>query len=118
MTPALGSLILYTTKIDEMIAFYAIHFGYSAHRLNGDRTIELRPPEGAVHLLLYPAAKGVRHGQAAVKLVFACDDVEGFCTKAATRGLRFGKRHRADGYVFANAKDPAGNSVSVSGRFA
>lgn len=118
MTPTLGSLILYTTKIDEMTTFYETHFGYSAQQLDNDRITELRPPNGGVPLLLHPAAKGVRQGQAVVKLVFACDDVEAFCVRAAARGLDFGKRHRAEGYVFANAKDPAGNSVSVSGRFA
>ncbi len=118
MTPPLSSLILYTAKPDEMVAFYQTHFGYRARQLEGDRIIELQPPDGGVPLLLHPAAKGMRQGQAAVKLVFACIDVEEFCAKAQRRGLQFGKVHQADGYVFANAKDPSGNSVSVSGRFA
>jgi predicted enzyme related to lactoylglutathione lyase len=118
MTPTLGSLILYTAKTEEMVTFYQTHFGYRAHRKDGDRITEPRPPEGGVPLLLHPAAKGIRQGQATVKLVFACDTVENFCAKSAARGLSFGKIHRADGYVFANAKDPSGNSVSISGRFA
>ncbi|MFK7764187.1 MAG: VOC family protein [Roseobacter sp.] len=118
MTPPLSSLILYTAKTDEMIAFYVTHFGYRVAHVPGDRITELHPPEGGVALLLHPAAKGMRQGQASVKLVFACDHVETFCETAAARGLHFGKRHTADGYVFANAKDPSGNSVSISGRFA
>ncbi|GFE49270.1 hypothetical protein So717_10230 [Roseobacter cerasinus] len=117
MIPTLGSLILYTHKTDAMIAFYEAHFGYRADQRPGDRIVELRPPDGGLPLLLHPAAKSMRAGQAAVKIVFACDDVETFCTRAAERGLTFGKIHKADGYVFANAKDPSGNSVSVSGRF-
>ena len=117
MTPTLGSLILYTAKKDEMADFYSTHFGYSQTGRDNDRIVELRPPDGGVPLLLHPAARGMRQGQAAVKLVFACSDVEAFCADAAERGLRFGPIHKADGYVFANARDPSGNSVSVSGRF-
>ena len=117
MSPPLGSLILYTNKIEQMAAFYQSHFGYSVQAAETDRITELRPTKGGVPLLLHPAAKGMRQGQAAVKLVFACKDVPAFCAAAAKRGLQFGKIHQADGYVFANAKDPSGNSVSVSERF-
>lgn len=118
MTPTLGSLILYTAKMEQMAGFYETHFGYTHHMRDGDPITELHPPTGGVPLMLHPAAKGMRQGQAAVKLAFSCDDVEAFCAKAARQGLTFGKIHQADGYVFANAKDPSGNSVSVSGRFA
>ncbi|WP_299735981.1 VOC family protein [uncultured Roseobacter sp.] len=118
MTPTLGSLILYTRKIDAMAAFYVDHFGYSRHDLINDRIVELRPKDNATILLLHPAAKGARQGQAAVKLVFTVADVPAFCNASATKGLVFGSLHHADGYVFANAKDPSGNSVSVSGRLA
>ena len=36
--------------------------------------------------------------------------------RAAAQGLAFGAIHKGDGYAFANAKDPAGNPVSVSSR--
>ena len=48
--------------------------------------------------------------------MFDVEDVERFCSDAKTRGLDFGPVHRADGYIFANARDPSGNSVSVSSR--
>ena len=118
MTPPFGSLILYTSKTEEMVAFYQTFFGYRMLRREGDRITELQPPEGSIPLLLHPAAKGMRQGQAAVKIVFTCTDVERFCVEAASKGLTFGKIHRADGYTFANTKDPSGNSVSISGRFA
>ncbi|MGC3937911.1 VOC family protein [Roseobacter sp. EG26] len=115
--PELTSLILYTSKIDETVAFYSTHFGYTRHDTGGDRIVELRPPGTGTRLLLHKAAKGQRQGQATVKLVFTVADVEAFCAQSKERGLAFGPLHSGDGYVFANAKDPSGNSVSVSGRF-
>lgn len=109
-------LILYTKHMDRMIAFYERHFGYRATRRDGDRIVELVPGAGGVPLLLHPAGKAAREGQAAVKLVFDVPDVAAFCAEAARNGLEFGAIHRADGYAFANAKDPSGNSVSVSSR--
>ncbi|MDW3223776.1 MAG: VOC family protein [Paracoccaceae bacterium] len=116
--PVLDSLILYTRKMEEMAAFYTAHFGYIRHDQPGDRIVELRPSSDGITLLLHAAAKGARQGQASVKLVFTVVDVPGFCAQAAEQGLSFGTLHRAQGYVFANAKDPSGNSVSVSGRLA
>jgi hypothetical protein len=81
-----------------------------------DRIVELRPPGTGTILLLHPAANVQRTGQSTVKLVFACNDVEAFCDASRHRGLHFSALRKADGYVFANAKDPSGNSVSVSGR--
>lgn len=118
MTPNLESLILYTSKTDDMAAFYGRHFGYTRHDIPGDRIVELRPPGNGLILLLHPAAKGQRAGQSVVKLAFTCADVAGFCEAARADGLETGPLHRADGYVFANTKDPSGNSVSVSGRYA
>jgi hypothetical protein len=42
--------------------------------------------------------------------------VDAFKQQSEPRGLKFGATHRADGYVFANAKDPDKNSVSISSR--
>ena len=118
MIDTLSSLILYTSRIEEMACFYAEFFGYSAHKAKGDRIVELRPPGSGAVLLLHPIGKGRKQGQTLIKLAFAIDDVPGFCTGCAQKGLVFGPLHTADGYVFANAKDPSGNSVSVSGRLA
>ena len=48
-----------------------------------------------------------------MKIVFAVRDVERFIAERARAGLKFGPIHQADGYVFSNAKDPAGNSIEI-----
>lgn len=114
--PAATRLILYTKRLDAMVQFYETHFGYTATHRDGDRIIELVPVAGGLHLLLHPASKAAREGQAAVKIVFDVADVTAFCQAAGAQGLGFGPIHKADGYEFANAKDPSGNSISVSSR--
>ena len=44
------------------------------------------------------------------------EDIEAFKAKSAALGLTFGSIHQANGYAFANAKDPDKNSVSISSR--
>lgn len=114
--PVLGRLLIYTKKLDEMTDFYVRHFGYTASHDPDDRIIELCPPDGGMTLLLHLAAKSQKDGQAMVKLVFDVADVAGFCAQAAQSGLVFGALHKGHGYTFANTKDPAGNSISVSSR--
>lgn len=114
--PPLTRLTLYTRKIPEMVAFYGVHFGYQAFGAPGDRIVELRPPGPGVTLNLHPLAKGQKSGQVLVKLGFDVDDVIAFAATAAQNGLLFGKPFRGDGYLFANAKDPAGNSISITSR--
>lgn len=36
MTPALGRILIYTGKIEQMAEFYARHFGFAVHRSAGD----------------------------------------------------------------------------------
>jgi len=116
MTSPLGRIVIYTRKPEEMAAFYCRHFGFTAVRTEGDRILELVPRGAGAAILLHPAAAGQKAGQSLVKLVFDVEDVAEFCEKAAADGLIFGPLHQADGYVFANAKDPSGNSVQVSSR--
>lgn len=116
MTTSLGRIIIYTKKLDAMIAFYCTHFDFEAVQRDGDRIVELTPRGPGASLMLHPASKGRKEGQSLVKLVFDVPDVSAFCASAAERGLTFGTIHRADGYEFANAKDPSNNSVSVSSR--
>lgn len=66
--------------------------------------------------MIHPAGKAQKMGQSLVKMVFDVEDVAAFCARCAGEGLEFGPLHQADGYVFANAKDPCGNSISVSSR--
>ena len=116
MQAALGRIVIYTKRIDEMSAFYARHFGYSERRIDGDRIVELAPPGAGAALLLHPASEARKEGQTLVKLVFDVPDVPAFCAQAKARGLVFGSIHQADGYCFVNAKDPAKNSIQVSSR--
>ena len=110
-------MILYVRDVDAVAEFYALHFGFRIRREDGDRIVELEHPGHAgSNILLHPLGRGRRTGQTSVKLVFDVCDVEAFCARAARMGLPFGRVHKADGYVFANAKDPAGNPVSVSSR--
>ena len=113
----LGRILLYVRDIEAVAEFYALHFGFRIHREDNDRIVELQHPDGAgSNIMLHPLGRGRKAGQSVAKLVFDVADVEAFCVRAAERGLEFGAIHNADGYVFANARDPAGNSVSVSSR--
>lgn len=116
MQSALGRIIIYTKRVPEMVAFYSGIFGFSAVQRPGDRLVELRPNGGGISILLHPAAKGQKEGQVLVKLVFDVEDVPAFLQLASDKGLVCGPIHQADGYVFANAKDPSGNSISISSR--
>ena len=112
MWAMLGRVVIYTRKIDEMIAFYGDHFGFVARRDPEDRIVELRHPEGGAVINLHPAAKSQKMGQVLVKLVFDVEDVVAFVADKPV----FGAIHRVPGYEFANGKDPSGNSISVSSR--
>lgn len=108
----LTHILLYVRDMAAVIDFYKRLFDYKAHQIEGDRIVELRPADTGAILLLHQAAKGQKQGQAQTKLVFRVPDVDAFCT----RHPEFGKIHNADGYQFANTKDPAGNSVQVTTR--
>ena len=113
----LGRVLLYVHDIDAVAEFYTLHFGFRIQREAGDRVVELESPSGArTSIMLHPLGRGRKSGQSTVKLVFDVHDVEAFRARAAERGLEFGGIHTADGYAFANAKDPAGNSISISSR--
>jgi predicted enzyme related to lactoylglutathione lyase len=116
MATPLGRLVIYTKKIEQMAQFYASHFGFSIVRLENDRILELRPKNGGTSILLHPASSKQKEGQALVKLVFDVEDVSAFCEASKAAGLEFGKVHQANGYAFANAKDPSNNSLQVSSR--
>lgn len=116
MSAQLGRIIIYTKRTEELVAFYSQYFGFEVLRVAGDRIVELISHGTGANILLHPISTGRKDGQAHVKLVFDVEDVEGFCNAAKERGLQFGSIHRADGYDFANTKDPANNSVSVSSR--
>jgi predicted enzyme related to lactoylglutathione lyase len=116
MSAQLGRIIIYTKRLEAVANFYCKYFGFQVHRLEGDRIVELVAQGAGANILLHPMSDGRMEGQTLLKLVFDVKDVEEFCRLSKERGLEFGSIHRADGYSFANAKDPAKNSISVSSR--
>ena len=113
----LGRILLYVRDIEAVADFYALHFGFRVRRERNDRVVELESPAGTgANIMLHPLGRGRKGGQTVAKLVFDVPDVDAFCARAAAQGLVFGVIHKGDGYAFANARDPAGNSVSVSSR--
>ena len=116
MSVQLGRIIIYTKRLEAVANFYCQHFGFEVLRLEGDRIVELVSQGTGENILLHPMSDGRKEGQTLLKLVFDVKNVEEFCHVAKERGLQFGTIHHADGYSFANAKDPAKNSVSISSR--
>ena len=113
----LGRILLYVRDIDAVAEFYALHFDFRIRRREGDRIVELECHGGTgSNIMLHPLGRGRKGGQTLAKLVFDVPDVGEFCARAAEDGLEFGRIHMAGGYEFANAKDPAGNSISISSR--
>jgi catechol 2,3-dioxygenase-like lactoylglutathione lyase family enzyme len=94
MAPVLNSLILYAPDMQRTAAFYQTYFGFATTGEVVEGLIELTAPEGGTTLLVHQAAK----------------------ENSARLGLEFGSTNQANGYAFANAKDPDGNSVCISSR--
>ncbi len=116
MALALNRIVLYARDVEATVAFYEKHFGFEALRSPGDRIVELQARGGGANIMVHAAAKSVKTGQVTVKLVFDVEDVSRFREESARNGLSFGPAHRANGYAFANAKDPCGNNIQVSSR--
>ncbi|MGV1755427.1 VOC family protein [Rhizobium sp. A22-96] len=112
----LGRITLYVRDVEATIDFYERHFGFKPLRQEGDRIVELLASDGGANLMIHQAGKAQKMGQVLVKLVFDVENVDAFRAKCAGDGLEFGPLHQADGYVFANAKDPSGNPIAISSR--
>jgi predicted enzyme related to lactoylglutathione lyase len=112
----LNRIILYAKDMEQTVAFYERHFGYKASREKGDRIVELVATDGGANLMIHQAGRAQKAGQSQVKLVFDVEDVEAFCTASEKSGLVFSAVHKAEGYVFANGRDPDKNAISVSSR--
>lgn len=116
MAAFLNRILLYARDVPTTSAFYQRVFGMVVAADDGDGIVELASPDGGARLLIHRAAKSVKLGQVGIKLVFDVRDIDGFRQRAAELGTAFGPSHQADGYSFANAKDPDGNNVSISSR--
>lgn len=113
--PPLSRVILYVRDIPKVAAFYQAHFGFVPIASDEPGWLELVSPSGGSALALHQASKAQRRASE-IKLVFGVDDVHAFKAERAAHGLKFGVVHEARGVQFANARDPAGNSISISNR--
>jgi len=116
MKSPLSTVILYARDMQKTAEFYRKFFGFVTTGEVVEGLIELTAPDAGATILIHQAAKSVKLGQAGVKLVFSVEDIEGFKEQSAKRGLVFGSTHDANGYSFANAKDPDKNSIAISSR--
>ncbi len=116
MTPVLNTIVIYARNMRKTAEFYCRLFDFQSSLTVMEGLIALEAKHGGASILVLQAAKSVKLGQVGVKLSFAVRDVEAFKAMALKRGVKFGATHSADGYSFANVKDPDKNSVSVSSR--
>jgi predicted enzyme related to lactoylglutathione lyase len=108
-------IILYVRDIPRVAAFYERFFGMRRMPGATEGWLELASTAGGCTLALHQAAVSQKSG-AAVKIVFGVEDVASSKQAQERLGLKFGVIHHADGVEFANAKDPAGNSIQISNR--
>ena len=108
-------IILYVKDIPKVAAFYEEHFGLVTLPSTEHGWLELKSASGGCTIALHQAAKSQKSGSA-VKIVFGTQDVRRFVAERSQAGLKFGPIHEAEGFEYGNAKDPAGNSISVSSR--
>jgi predicted enzyme related to lactoylglutathione lyase len=113
--PPVVRVILYVKDIPKVAAFYQRFF--EMHALPGatDGWLELGGSSSGCTIALHKASVAQKSG-AAMKLVFGVTDIHGFKNAKERAGLKFGAVHEVDGIEFANAKDPAGNSIQISNR--
>lgn len=116
MNTPLATVLIYARDPQMTAEFYRLYFGFTTSGLVQEGLIELTSSAGGASLLIHQAAKSVKLGQVGVKLMFSVQDIEAFKLQSAALGLVFGSTHQANGYSFANAKDPDNNSVAISSR--
>ena len=108
-------VILYVKDVASIAAFYQQHFGLKPLPGNEEGWVELSSGKRGCNIALHKATPSQKSG-AAMKVVFGVSNVRKFIAEREADGLRFGPIHSAGEFEFANAKDPAGNSIQISGR--
>jgi catechol 2,3-dioxygenase-like lactoylglutathione lyase family enzyme len=116
MDAIFDGVTIYARDLHKTADFYRRFFGFLGSNEIVEGLILLASPNGGAGITILQAARSVKLGQVGVKLSFAVHDVEAFKLESERRGLKFGSTHVANGYSFANAKDPDKNSVSISSR--
>jgi hypothetical protein len=115
MSTPIARVIFYVKNIPKVAEFYRRHFGMTALPSSEKGWLEMTNPAGGCNIALHQAAKSQKSG-AAMKIVFRVTDVREFIREREQQGLKFGPLHEAGDFEFANAKDPAGNSIQISSR--
>jgi|SRR5581483_3202302 len=116
--PPISRVIAYVKDVPKIAAFYERHFGMRSLPGAGRKWTELSSPAGGCILSLHQAAVSQK-SKASIKLVFQVADVRAFKAAKELEGLKFGVVHEVNegnGHEYSNAKDPAGNSISISSR--
>ncbi len=116
MQTSLNTILLYAKNMLATAKFYQKYFGFISTGEVVEGLIELKSHNGGANILIHQAAKSIKLGQVGVKLMFDVEDIEQFKKESAAQGLKFGTTHQANGYSFANTKDPDKNSVAISSR--
>ncbi|MFN8414611.1 MAG: VOC family protein [Anaerolineales bacterium] len=116
MQTPLSTILIYARNMQITAEFYQKYFDFISTGQVVEGLIELKSQNGGANILIHQAAKSVKLGQVGVKLMFDVEDVEEFKTKSASMGLKFGSTHQANGYTFANTKDPDKNPIMISSR--
>lgn len=116
MQISLDSIMIYARDMKTTAHFYCRFFNFKTSGEIVEGLMDLTPENGGASIVIHQAAKSVKLGQIGVKLTFSVPDIAKFIDSSAKAGLVFGPIHEANGYQFANTKDPDGNSVSISSR--
>ena len=114
-SPPLARLILYVKNVPKLAQFYQRFFGLQPLPGATPSWLELAGDAPGCTIALHRTSVARKSG-AATKLVFGVVDVKAFKRAREKQGLKFGVVHEVDGIEFCNAKDPSGNSISISSR--
>lgn len=116
MEAVFEGVTIYAKDVQKTASFYKSHFGFVGSLEAVEGLVVLHSPNNGLSITVIKAAKSLKLGQAAVKICFSVRDVEAFKIEAEKQGLHFGSTHYANGYTYANTKDPDHTSVSISSR--
>lgn len=108
-------IILYVAEIQKVARFYERYFGMRTLPSEQKQWLELASDGGGCVLALHQASRAQK-SDSSMKIVFGVSDVRGYAAECERDGLRFGPVHEAGEFLFANVKDPAGNSIQISNR--
>ena len=115
MGPPITRIILYVKDIPTVAEFYQRHFGMKPLPSQSEGWLEMTSDPRGCNIALHQASSAQKSG-AAINIVFGVADVCKFKEEQEENDLKFGPIHTVGDIQFANAKDPAGNSIQISSR--